>query len=211
MPSTSHDRCQALPLCLYDPGLVHEQPCGDKEDSGVEPGSEALFLVQIEEGELPVMETEPLLQSQSRVEVRLHGEHVPFAEKLNQRVNDEGMVREKAQDQRRSAVEGGWPRRPRVQGAGRRSIRRLRAEGLRGSHRGNAQGGAVRRGWPEATVLEPQDEERAGPAAAARAERGEGRGHDFPEASAHDERFAAVRLRTSAAKRFKRVESATAL
>ena len=115
-----------------------------------------------------------------------------------------------------------------------------------------------------ATVLEPQDEERAGPAATARAERGEGssqgrglrtesgRGrekareafarryrpwypkavdvleddwermvafYDFPEdhwkhlrtTNVVESPFAAVQLRTAAAKRFKRVESVTAL
>ena len=63
MPSTSHDRCQTLPCACTTLAWFTSNPAAIKEDSGVEPGSEALFLVQIEEGELPVMETEPLLQS----------------------------------------------------------------------------------------------------------------------------------------------------
>ena len=55
---------------------MQEQHGCHQEDSRVEPGSEAFFLVEIEEGKLPVVEAEPLLQSQRGVEIRLHGEHV---------------------------------------------------------------------------------------------------------------------------------------
>ena len=61
-------------------------------------------------------------------------------------------------------------------------LRDLKARGIEAPRLLMADGnaaiwGAVRQVWPEAgraTVLEPQDEERAGPAAAAGAERGEG-------------------------------------
>ncbi len=55
---------------------MHEQHGSYQKESGVKLGSEALFLVEIEEGDLPVVEPETLLQSQIRVEIRLHGEHV---------------------------------------------------------------------------------------------------------------------------------------
>ena len=61
-------------------------------------------------------------------------------------------------------------------------LRDLKARGIEAPRFLMADGnaaiwGAVRQVWPEA-VLEPQDEERAGPAASAGAERGEGPSQD---------------------------------
>ena len=46
------------------------------EDAGVEPGPEALLLIEIEHGDVPVIEPEPLLQSEGVIEVCLHGEYM---------------------------------------------------------------------------------------------------------------------------------------